>query len=112
MHTVARIAEPPRVRRESGLTERHASCGAKERLRLRTERASGSHAQGATLLVVLQLPRAVSSTRLPSGLFRAVLAVTLEGQDTKNPKRRLSVAVLSITVLPRPIDIPVSLPVT
>src|SRR6516165_1336058 len=60
---------------------------------------------------MLQLPRAVSSTRLPSELFRAVLSVTLKGQDTKNPKRRLSVAVLPITVLPRPINIPVAFPV-
>jgi hypothetical protein len=63
------------------------------------------------LFVVLQLPRAVSSTRLPLGLFTAVLSVTLEGQDTENPKVLLSVAVLPITVLPRPIDIPTALPV-
>ena len=62
--------------------------------------------------MVLQLPRAVSNTRLPSGLSTAVLSVTLEGQVTKNPKRRLSVAVLPITVLPRPINIPAALPVT
>ena len=43
------------------------------------------------MFVVLQLPCDVSSTRLPSGLSTAVLSVTLEGQVTENPKRRLSV---------------------
>jgi hypothetical protein len=61
-----------------------------------------SHAQGATLFVLLQpLP---FSTRFPPALF------TFEGQLTNSPmpgKGLVSVTVLPITVLPWPTCIPV-----
>jgi hypothetical protein len=66
-------------------------------------RLSPSIAQGATLFVSLQ--PTPFSTRLPPGLFTAVLSVTLEGQDTSNPRATTTpfTAVLPITVLPWPI---------
>jgi hypothetical protein len=88
------------VRQERGLTGR----------RLSTERVSGRHTQGATLLVLLQpVP---SSTRLPNPFPTAVLFVTFEGQDTTSPKFLLPKTVLSITVLPWPIVIPPRLSLT
>jgi hypothetical protein len=82
--------------------------GARHTIGRGVPRIRPSHAQGATLFVLLQpLP---FRTRFPPGLFTAVLLVTFEGQLTNSPmpgKSLVSVTVLPITVLPWPTCIPV-----
>jgi hypothetical protein len=79
------------------------------------QRVRPSHAQGATLFVLVQpLP---SRLRFGGMLFTAVLSVTLEGQPTPIPnpnplKPVLFTAVLPITVLPADTWMPDALPVT